>query len=54
MFLRWLVPALTGILFVEFASESSGFLHGAGLVFGCFYLWAAISESWNQYVRTNY
>jgi hypothetical protein len=53
MFLRWLVPSVTGILFVEFASESSGFLHAVGLVFGCFYLWAGLSEAWNQYVRFN-
>jgi hypothetical protein len=54
MFIRWLVPVASGILFVEFASESSGFLHVTGLVFGLFYLWAGISEAWNQYVRTNY
>jgi len=49
MFIRWLVPASTGILLIEFASESSGFLHGAGLVFGLFYVWAGISEAWRQY-----
>jgi len=51
MFLRWLVPSLTGILLVEFASETSGFLHWAGLVFGLFYLWAGITAAWEMYVK---
>jgi hypothetical protein len=54
MFLRWLIPAATGILLIEFASESSGFLHAAGIVFGLFYCWAAIVEAWARYVRPNY
>ena len=52
MVLRWLVPAATGILLIEFASESSGFLHGAGLIFGLFYTWAAITQAWRQYGPT--
>jgi hypothetical protein len=54
MFLRWLIPAATGILLIEFASESSGFLHAAGIVFGLFYVWAALTEAWARYVRPNY
>jgi hypothetical protein len=51
MILRWLVPSLTGILFLEFASESSGFLHVTGLVFGFFYIYVGLSAAWIMYVR---
>jgi hypothetical protein len=49
--IRWLVPALTGTLLLRLWQESEGFFAGAGLVFGVFYIYAALVSAWSDYVR---
>jgi hypothetical protein len=49
--LRWLVPALTGTLLFRLSEQSTGFLAGAGLAVGAFYIFAALLAAWTDYVR---
>jgi hypothetical protein len=51
--LRWLVPALTGTLLIRLSEQSQGFLAGAGLVLGAFYIFAALLSAWTDYVRAS-